>query len=99
MFTITYAGRSPLTMLEKEIIAIRLIPKASSNRIGAIRSLPNGTEQLIVYVTAAPDKGQANDMLISLLAKHLKVSPSSITIVRGSTKRSKLISVLKEVDE
>jgi uncharacterized protein len=75
------------------LIAIRLTPKASSNRIGEARTLPDGTEQLAVYVTAVPESGKANEAMIRLLSKHLNVAPSRITVIRGATSRNKIIEI------
>ncbi len=75
------------------IIAVKLTPRASSDRIGDVRALPDGQEQLAVYVTAAPEKGKANEALLRLLAKHLGVPLSSVRIVRGHTVRAKLIEI------
>ena len=76
-----------------QTIAIRLTPKASSDRIGATRLMPNGDQQLAVYVTAPPDKGKANEAMIRLLAKHLGIAPSRLQILRGETSRNKLVKV------
>lgn len=76
-----------------QIIAVRLTPKASSDRVGEIRKLPNGDEQLVVYVTAPPDDGKANEAMLRLLAKHLGVATSRLTIMRGQTNRNKLVRV------
>ena len=46
-----------------------------------------------VYVAAAPEGGKANDAVVSLLAKSLGVSKSSITILQGHRGRDKLLSV------
>ena len=75
------------------IIAIRLTPKASANRIGKVRTLPDGTEQLTLYVTAPPDKGKANEAMIRLLAEHLNVAPSRLEIIGGHTNRNKVVKV------
>ena len=75
------------------IIAVRLTPKASADRVGKTRELPNGDKQLALYVTAPPDKGKANDAMIRLLAKHLGVAVSRLEIVRGQTSRNKLVKV------
>jgi len=72
---------------------VKLTPKASSNRIGEVRQLPGGQEQLAVYVTAAPDKNKANEALLRLLAQHLGLSLSRLKIVRGHTSRTKLIEI------
>ena len=75
------------------LIAVRLTPKASADRIGKTRQLADGSEQLTVYVTAPPDKGKANEAMIRLLAKHLDVAASRLTLVRGQTNRNKLVKV------
>jgi uncharacterized protein len=79
--------------LVSRLLAVKLTPKASSDRIGQVRTLPDGQEQLAVYVTAAPEKGKANEALLRLLAQHLGVPPSSLKIVRGHTARTKLIEI------
>lgn len=76
-----------------KIIAVRLTPKAAANRIGEMRALPNGDAQLVIYVTAPPDKGKANEAMLNLLAEHLGVAVSSLSIVRGHTVRNKLVRV------
>ncbi len=80
-------------MAHAQIIAVRLTPKASADRVGETRKLPNGDEQLVVYVTAPPDNGKANDAMIRLLAKHLDVAPSRLTLLRGQTNRNKLVRI------
>lgn len=44
-------------------------------------------------VTAAPEKGKANDAVIRLLAEHLRVAPSKVRLVRGATTRIKQLSI------
>jgi uncharacterized protein len=80
-------------MAHIQIMPVRLTPKASSDRVGETRKLPNGDEQLVVYVTASPEDGKANEAMIRLLAKHLGVATSRLTIVRGQTNRNKLVRV------
>lgn len=74
-------------------IAIRLTPKASSDRIGEMRRLPDGTEQLTVYVTAVPENGKANDALLRLLSKHLNIPVSRLAVIKGATSRNKVVAV------
>lgn len=83
----------PYPMANAQIIAVRLTPKASADRVGEPRKLPNGDEQLIVYVTAPPEDGKANEAMIRLLAKHFGVAASRLTIMRGQTNRNKLVRV------
>lgn len=46
-----------------------------------------------VAVTVPPEAGKANDAMIALLAKHFRIAKSRITILRGTTTRTKLINV------
>ena len=48
---------------------------------------------LKVRVTAPPTNGEANQAVIRLLARTLKVPPSGIRIVRGRTSRQKTLEV------
>lgn len=77
---------SPLAITGHDI-AVRVTPKASRNRIteedGAIR----------VYVTVVPEDGKANAAVQKLLAKHLGIAKSRLTLVRGATSRDKVFRV------
>ena len=48
-------------MASSKTIAVRLTPRASTDRVGEVRILPDGVEMLTVYVTAPPDKNRANE--------------------------------------
>lgn len=80
-------------MADSRTIAVRLTPKASFERIGEVRSLPSGEQQITVYVTAVPEDGKANEVMIRLLAKHFNVAPSRLSVVRGHTNRNKLVRI------
>ena len=67
---------------------VRVVPRASRSEIagehdGALR----------VRVTAPPVDGAANEELVRLLARELKVRASAIEIVSGHTSRTKGILV------
>lgn len=65
-------------------LAVRVEPKASRNGVvGAVG------ERLKVAVTAAPEKGKANDAVVKTLAKALAVRASAVEIVSGETSRDK----------
>lgn len=68
-------------------LAVRLTPRSSHNRI----EIEGETAK--AWVTAAPTDGQANEALIALLAKHLGLAPSRITIVRGHTSPEKTMEI------
>lgn len=70
-------------------ITATIIPRAGKNSVEKI-----GENAYRVRVTAIPEKGQANQKLIRLLAKHLSVAPSLMTIVAGSRGRKKIIEIL-----
>ena len=70
----------------------------ASSMIAAIRSGRNEVVladdgKLRVYVTAAPERGKANEAAISLLAAQLGVAKSRIRILRGHRSRDKVLLV------
>ncbi|MDA0677429.1 MAG: DUF167 domain-containing protein [Chloroflexi bacterium] len=71
------------------LINIRVQPRASRNEISEVD--PDGT--LRIRVTAPPTDGEANEAVLKLLAKHLGLPKSALTIVRGATTRNKVIKV------
>lgn len=66
------------------ILSVRAQPGAKRN---AITGVHNGA--LRVSVTAAPDKGKANDAIINVLAESFQLAKSSITLLGGATSRQK----------
>jgi uncharacterized protein (TIGR00251 family) len=48
---------------------------------------------LYVRVTALPHKGQANQVLLALMAQALGVSKSDLAITRGHTSRNKVLVI------
>lgn len=70
-------------------IAVRVTPKASRNEV----KQPEGDGALRVYVTTPPEDGKANKAVQKLLARHLGVAPTSLTLVRGATGRDKVFEV------
>lgn len=69
-------------------LQIRVHPRAKRNRL---ELLEDG--KLKVYVTAAPERGKANNAVIELLAESLGVAKSSIRILHGGHSRDKLLTV------
>ena len=66
-------------------------PRASCNAIEVDGERPDVS--IIVRVTAAPEAGKANDAVVALLAKWLRVPKRSIKIVRGHRSRNKRIRI------
>ncbi|HZV58425.1 MAG TPA: DUF167 family protein [Sphingobium sp.] len=76
------------------LLALRLTPRAARARIGGLFTDAQGSRWLQASVTAPPDKGRANAALIALLAKALRIAPSSILLETGDTNRLKRLRIL-----
>jgi len=46
-----------------------------------------------IKVDAPPSDGKANERLIEILAKHFKVSKSSIHIIKGLKSKNKIVEI------
>ena len=63
---------------------VRLTPKSSRDALEGVEMLADGQTVLKARVRAAPEDGKANDALIALVAKSLKIPASRAqTHVRG----------------
>lgn len=71
------------------MLAVRVTPKASSERI----VVGCADTPVRVYVTVAAEDGKANAAVLKLLAKALGLAKSRLSIVRGESGRDKLIAV------
>ena len=69
-------------------LEIRVIPRAGRSGFGGVRE-----GALLVRLAAAPVDGAANDELIALLARTLRIPKRAITIVSGARSRSKRIRI------
>ncbi len=69
-------------------LTIRLSPRASREEIAGERD-----GALLVRVTAPPVDGAANEALVRLLAKRLRVAKGAVQIVSGDTSRTKTVEV------
>jgi uncharacterized protein (TIGR00251 family) len=67
-------------------LKIKVTPKASKNAIAGWLG-----EELKVMVTAAPEKGKANQAVITLLAEKLRIPKQTIRIVAGQTSARKTV--------
>ena len=75
-------------------IECRVRAGASSNRIEAQRDA-EGKIALRIYVTKIAEGGKANEAVIALLSKEMKMPRSAFTILRGETSRDKVIAVAR----
>ena len=80
---------SPLRQTPKGLfLQIRATPKASRDEITGVSA-----DALTVKVTAVPDKGKANEAVIEILAKTMRVAKSSFELVSGTTSRQKVLRI------
>ncbi len=70
------------------IITVHIKPSARKNEIVW---LDETTAK--ISVTAAPEKGRANEAMIEILASSLKIAKSRLQIVRGATTRLKQVCI------
>jgi len=81
------------------VLAIRVTPKSAKPGIGGWRAGADGREELEVRVAEAPMGGAANEALVKLLAKALKVSRAQVSIISGQSSRHKRVEVPFDVQE
>ncbi len=69
------------------LIKVKVIPKSSQNIVVQEGNI------FKVKITDAPEKGKANKKVIKLLANEFGVAKSQVEIVRGLTKREKVVKI------
>ena len=72
---------------------LRVIPRASANRIVGLHRDADGMCQLKVQVTAVPENGKANAAVIKLLATECTLAKSQFELKAGATDRNKTILI------
>ncbi len=73
------------------ILRIRVTPNSCISTLGGIFLDANNQEFLKANLNAQPEKGKANQELIKLLSKTLKISKSNFNLICGQTDRYKKI--------
>jgi uncharacterized protein len=74
-------------------LAVRLTPKAASDRVAGIVADGHGGWALKAAVTAPPVDGRANAALLHLLAKHFGWKPGDVRLIGGAGSRTKTIAI------
>ena len=69
-------------------IYVKVSPRSSRNEVTKIAE-----GEYKVKLTAAPVDGQANDMLIKVLAYHFGVARSLVIIVGGKSAKTKIVEI------
>ena len=81
------------------IVAIRVTPRSAKPGIGGWREGADGRRELEIRVAEAPADGAANDAVVKLLAKALRISRGQVTIISGATSRNKRVAIPFGVEE
>lgn len=69
-------------------VYVKVVPRASRNKV---EKISEGDYK--VWLTAPPVDGQANAMLLKVLAEHFRVPKSSLSILGGKTAKVKIIEI------
>jgi uncharacterized protein (TIGR00251 family) len=75
--------------LADTLLKVRVQPGSSRNELAGRR---DGT--LVIRVTAQPVDGKANEAACKLLAEHCGIPPSRVEIVRGESRREKVVRLV-----
>ena len=70
------------------LLKIKVVPGSSRNRIAGWLG-----ESLKIRVTANPEKGKANDAVVSLLAETLRIPKQDVTVSVGAFSPRKVIKI------
>lgn len=72
-------------------LEIKVTPNANSDKIVILEE--DGCYQVKVYVTVSPEDGKANNQVVKLLSKELKIPKSKINIIKGMKSRNKTVMI------
>jgi uncharacterized protein (TIGR00251 family) len=82
-------GSDPVrTTADGVIVSVRVIPRASRTAIAGTRD-----GAVLVRLAAPPVEGAANDELVELFARTMKVPRRAVTILSGDRARLKQVSI------
>jgi uncharacterized protein len=70
-------------------LRVKVMPRSKKNEVSG--ALADGTVK--VHVTAAPEKGKANEQVCEVLAAHYKVPVRAVQIVTGHGNPRKLVRI------
>lgn len=92
-------GEMPLKKIsDGVVVAIRLSPSASRNKLDRCEMDGEGVMRLRVSVTAVPEKGKANAALIKFLSKSWRLPKSTFSIISGELSRYKALKISGSAD-
>lgn len=84
----------PLKVVDDGLrVAIRLSPRARTDRLVTVAAAAGGGHVLKATVTAPAKGGRANEALLQLLARTWALPRRDLSIIAGSTSRNKTVRV------
>lgn len=75
------------------LVDVRLTPRAGHDRIDGLKLLADGRPVLVARVRAVPEKGAANEALVRLIAKALRLGRTDVSVTSGHTSRTKTLHI------
>lgn len=78
--------------MSKVIISVKVVPGASFNNV-SYKIDESGNKLYLVRTTKNCENNKANEAVIELLAKYLKLAKRDVNIIRGFTSKNKLIEI------
>jgi uncharacterized protein len=79
------------------LLDLRVTPKSGRDAIDRIEHLSSGQAVLKLRVRALPTGGEANDAVVALVAKALKLAKSNVTFEHGGASRVKTLRLAGDV--
>ena len=80
-------------------VAIRLSPRARSDRLLGSIATAEGGRAVKASVTAPAQDGQANEALLQLLARTWRLPRRDLSIVVGAVSRNKIVHIAGDPNE
>src|SRR3546814_9804389 len=81
------------------ILSVRVTPRASREAVEAVVDIGDGRQALAIRVRSAPSDGAANEAVVGLLARELKLPQRAVTLVSGMGARLKQVRLDGPADE
>ncbi len=81
------------------LLDLRVTPKSGRDAIEGIESLSSGQTILKVRVRALPTDGEANEAVIALVARALKIPKANVSLERGGASRVKTLKLAGDAKE
>lgn len=75
------------------VLHVRLTPKGGRDAFDGLSTGADGKVILGARVRAVPENGLANEALLTLIAKTMRIKKSSLELVSGATARQKTIRI------